>query len=234
MTKSFFAALIASTSLLASPALAQEATAEPIQLSAEEVAAQNQAVADFTEAQNLLNAGDNAGALAKIEAALPTIRQIAARDAANVQNAGFLASALTMASNAQGALGNMDAIAPLYAEAVPQWRKVYDADPTNAGVRDTMISMMINLGNFNLIQQNKEVALPIFTDALSLVQTARQADATSPVLANAEFSALIGLNQSTGDPAYIEQAKPVGEELRSKGIVNAANKPSVDAILGAA
>ena len=62
----------------------------------------------------------------------------------------------------------------------------------------------------------------------------RASDPANADLANAEFSSLIGLNQATGDASYLEAAKPVGTELREKGIVSAANKPAVDAILGAA
>mgnify|MGYP005995903917 CR=1 FL=1 len=253
MTKQSFAALLLASTLLASPALAQdttdgaaaeatatEATAEtsattaPAEMTPEQIEAQNKAIADFTEAQKLQAAGDHAGTLAKIQGALPTIRMIAERDPSNVQNAGFLASALTMAANSQGALGNIDAIAPLYAEAIPQWRKVYQSDMSQTGVRDTLVSLLINVGNFNLIKENKAAAQPHFQEALDLANAGLETNPGSAELANAKFSALIGLNQSTGDMAYIEQAKPVAEMLRSKGIVNAANEPSVNAILGAA
>jgi len=229
MMKTAIAALLLSAGLVA-PAVAQEAP----QLTAEQIEAQNQAIADFTAAQQAQAAGNQTEALAKINAALPAIRDIAARDASNVQNAGFLASALTIAANAQGALGNIDAIAPLYAEAAPQWTKVYQADKTNQGVRDTLVSVLVNLGNFNLSKANKTEAQPYFEQALAIAKEGRSADPASPELANAEFSALIGLNQSTGDAAYLDQAKTVGAELREKGIVNAANEPSVTAILGAA
>ena len=253
MRKSTFAAFLLSTTtgvaLVAAPAMAQdadanasanastEATAEavaPVQLTAEQVDAQNKAIADFGEAQTLQAAGDHATALAKLKGALPTIREIAARDETNAQNAGFLASALTMAASSVGALGQTDQIAVYYAEAIPQWRKVYQSDTSQNGVRDTLISLMINLGNYNLINENKVEAKSLFDETLATVKAGLQADPASPVLANAHFSALIGLNQSTGDQSYIDMAKPVGEELRAKGIVNAMNEPSVNAILGAA
>lgn len=230
MIKSAFAALLLSSSLVAAPAFAQEAAP----LTAEEAAAQNQAIADFTAAQQLQAAGDHAGVVAKMTGALPAIRAIVARDPASVQNAGFLASALTMVANSQGALGNIDAIAPLYAEAAPQWTKVYEADTANKGVRDTLVSILVNLGNFQLMKDDKAGAAPHFEKALEIARAGRAADPASAELANAEFSSLIGLSQATGDMGYIEQAKPVGEELRAKGIVNAANEPSVKAILGAA
>jgi tetratricopeptide (TPR) repeat protein len=250
VSKSTFACLLLSTSLggalAVTPAVAQETAAEatattnaateaaPVELTVEQVEAQNKAVADFGEAQQLQAAGDHAGALAKLDGALPTIRVIAGRDPTNIQNAGFLASALTMAASSHGALGHTDQIATYYAEAVPHWRKVYDSDPSQAGVRDTLIGLMINLGNYNLINENKIEAKSMFDETLALVKAGLQADPASPELANAHFSALIGLNQSTGDESYIELAKAVGEELRAKGIVNAMNEPSVNALLGAA
>ena len=249
MTKQPFAALLLASTLLASPAFAQEAaddaateatatetatTAAPAQLTPEQIEAQNKAIADFTEAQKLQTAGDHAGAVAKIQTALPTIRLIVERDPSNIQNAGFLASALTLAANSQGALGNIDAIAPLYVEAIPQWRKVYQSDMSNTGVRDTLVSLIVNVGNFNLIKENKAAAQPYFQEALDMANAGLEATPASAEMANAKFSALIGLNQSTGDMAYIEKAKPVAEMLRSKGIVNAANEPSVNALLGAA
>lgn len=162
------------------------------------------------------------------------IREIVSRDPNSVQNAGFLASALTITANSQGAMGNIDAIPPLYTEAAPLWMKVYEADKANAGVRGTLVSILVNLGNFNLNKQDKAAAQPNFEQALAIVKEGRAADPADPELANAEFSSLIGLNQSTGEASYLEQAKPIGEELRAKNAVSAANKPAVDAILGAA
>lgn len=200
----------------------------------EQVEAQNKAIADFTAAQQAQAAGNHAEVIAKLEAALPVIREIAARDTANIQNAGFLASALTITANSQGALGKIDAIAPLYTEAAPQWTKVYQADKANAGVRGTLVSILVNLGNFSLTKQDKAGAQPYFEQALAIAKEGRVAEPTSADLANFEFSSLIGLNQATGEASYLEAAKPLGAELREKGTVSAANKPAVDAILGAA
>ncbi|WP_066276550.1 hypothetical protein, partial [Blastomonas sp. CCH1-A6] len=176
----------------------------------------------------------HAEVIAKLEPALPTIREIVARDPGNVQNAGFLASALTITANSQGALGKIDAIPPLYKEAAPQWMKVYEADKANAGVRNTLVAILVNLGNFSLTQQDKVGAKPHFEQALAIAKEGRASDPANADLANAEFSSLIGLNQATGEASFLEAAKPVGTELREKGIVSAANKPAVDAILGAA
>ncbi|WAC24505.1 hypothetical protein [Blastomonas sp. SL216] len=237
MTKSAITALFLSAAALSAPAIAQEAaapaTAAPA-LTPEQAEAQNKAIADFTAAQQAQAAGNHAEVIAKLEPALPTIREIASRDPANVQNAGFLASALTITANSQGALGKIDAIAPLYAEAAPQWTKVYEADKANAGVRNTLVAILVNLGNFNLSKQDKAAAKPNFEQALAIAKEGRATDPASADLANAEFSSLIGLNQSTGEASYLEAAKPVGAELREKGIVSAANQPAVDAILGAA
>lgn len=239
MLKSAITALSLSTAMLAAPAMAQDAAAPAGQAAAaamtpEQAEAQNKAIADFTAAQQAQAAGNHAEVIAKLEPALPTIREIVARDPGNVQNAGFLASALTITANSQGALGKIDAIPPLYKEAAPQWMKVYEADKANAGVRNTLVAILVNLGNFGLTQQDKAGAKPHFEQALAIAKEGRASDPANADLANAEFSSLIGLNQATGDASYLEAAKPVGTELREKGIVSAANKPAVDAILGAA
>lgn len=239
MLKSAITALFLSTSMLAAPAMAQNAAAPAGQAAApalppEQAEAQNKAIADFTAAQQAQAAGNHAEVIAKLEPALPTIREIVARDPGNVQNAGFLASALTITANSQGALGKIDAIPPLYKEAAPQWMKVYEADKANAGVRNTLVAILVNLGNFSLTQQDKVGAKPHFEQALAIAKEGRASDPANADLANAEFSSLIGLNQATGEASFLEAAKPVGTELREKGIVSAANKPAVDAILGAA
>ncbi|MBA4779289.1 MAG: hypothetical protein A2792_07325 [Sphingomonadales bacterium RIFCSPHIGHO2_01_FULL_65_20] len=239
MLKSAITALFLSTSMLAAPAMAQDAAAPAGQAAApaltpEQAEAQNKAIADFTAAQQAQAAGNHAEVIAKLEPALPTIREIVARDPGNVQNAGFLASALTITANSQGALGKIDAIPPLYKEAAPQWMKVYEADKANAGVRNTLVAILVNLGNFSLTQQDKVGAKPHFEQALAIAKEGRASDPANADLANAEFSSLIGLNQATGEASFLEAAKPVGTELREKGIVSAANKPAVDAILGAA
>jgi len=239
MLKSAITALFLSTSMLAAPAMAQNAAAPAGQAAApaltpEQAEAQNNAIADFTAAQQAQAAGNHAEVIAKLEPALPTIREIVARDPGNVQNAGFLASALTITANSQGALGKIDAIPPLYKEAAPQWMKVYEADKANAGVRNTLVAILVNLGNFSLTQQDKVGAKPHFEQALAIAKEGRASDPANADLANAEFSSLIGLNQATGEASFLEAAKPVGTELREKGIVSAANKPAVDAILGAA
>lgn len=224
----------ASAQAPAATADAQTTQAPAAALTPEQVEAQNKAIADFTAAQQAQAAGNHAEVIAKLEPALPVIREIASRDAANIQNAGFLASALTITANSQGALGNIDAIAPLYSEAAPQWMKVYESDKANGGVRNTLVAILVNLGNFSLNKQDKAAAKPHFEQALAITKEGRMTDPASADLANAEFSSLIGLNQSTGEASYLEAAKPVGAELREKGIVSAANKPAVDAILGAA
>lgn len=218
----------------AAPAAEAGTQAAATALTPEQVEAQNKAIADFTAAQQAQAAGNHAEVVAKLEPQLPVIKEIAARDPANVQNAGFYASALTITANSQGALGKIDAIAPLYTEAAPQWTKVYEADKANAGVRGTLVSILVNLGNFSLNKQDKASAQPYFEQALAIAKEGRAADPASADLANFEFSSLIGLNQATGEASYLEAAKPLGAELREKGTVSAANKPAVDAILGAA
>lgn len=214
------------------PAQAAQAPAGP--MTPDQVEAQNKAIADFTAAQQAQAAGNHAEVIAKLEPALPVIRDLVARNPSDVQNAGFLASALTITANSQGALGNIDAIAPLYSEAAPQWMKVYESDKSNAGVQGTLVSILVNLGNFSLNKQDKMGAQPHFEQALAIAKEGRATDPSSADLANAEFSSLIGLNQATGEASYLEAARPLGTELREKGIVSAANKPAVDAILGAA
>lgn len=224
----------ADQSATAQPGASQAAQAPAAALTPEQVEAQNKAIADFTAAQQAQAAGNHAQVIATLEPALPVIREIAARNPADIQNAGFLASALTITANSQGALGKIDSIAPLYMEAAPQWTKVYEADKANAGVRGTLVSILVNLGNFSLNKQDKMAAQPHFEQALAITKEGRMADPASADLANFEFASLIGLNQATGEASYLEAAKPIGAELREKGTVSAANKPAVDAILGAA
>ena len=90
---------------LAAPALAQQAgQAAPAagRMSSEQIAAFNRAVTDFTAGQTAQRAGDNAGAAAKYEAALPAIRTAVEFDPARIENVNFLANALYADAAAQG------------------------------------------------------------------------------------------------------------------------------------
>lgn len=99
----------------ASPAPAGQTAAA--QMTPGQITAFNQAVADFTAAQQLQQAGDNAGAIAKYEGALPAIRTAVQISPDNMDYVGFLANALYAAAAAQGGANNIGAMISLYKAA---------------------------------------------------------------------------------------------------------------------
>ncbi|MBU0869378.1 MAG: hypothetical protein KJ876_14890, partial [Alphaproteobacteria bacterium] len=129
---------------LATPAMAQDAPAAPAaatpdteaatqsatpaaaEMTPEQITAFNSAVTAFTAGQAAQQAGDNAGAVAKYDAALPAIRTAVEVDPSKIENVNFLANALYADAAAYGALGQMDKVIALYGESLPYWRKVVE------------------------------------------------------------------------------------------------------------
>ena len=88
------------------------------EMTPEEIAAFNQAVTDFTAGQSAQQAGDNAGAVAKYDAAIPAIRTAVEADPGKIDNVNFLANALYADAAAYGAMGQMDKVISLYIGAM--------------------------------------------------------------------------------------------------------------------
>ena len=173
-------ALIALMSLsaplaLATPAMAQDAPAAPAaatpdteaatqsatpaaaEMTPEQITAFNSAVTAFTAGQAAQQAGDNAGAVAKYDAALPAIRTAVEVDPSKIENVNFLANALYADAAAYGALGQMDKVIALYGESLPYWRKVVEAKPADAASRNILAGILIQMGNQKLAAQDKWV-----------------------------------------------------------------------------
>ena len=216
---------------LASPlALAAPAHA---QLSADQVAAFNQAVTDFTAGQTAQQAGDNATASAKYDAALPAIRAAVQAQPDNIDNVNFLANALYAAAAAKGAQGQMDAVVTLFEESAPHWRKVVGAKPTDVTSRNVFINVLTQLGNAKLGTQDKAGADPYYTEATEL---ARKSVAEAPADAAAKnllLGALIGGSQTAADPKVKEEAVSLSKTMLADGSVDPVNKPAAQALTGA-
>ena len=114
----------------------------------------NKAVTDFTAGQQAQQKGDNATALAKYDAALPAIRDAVKTQPDKIDNVNFLANALYATAAATAALQKLDAVAPLYEESLPHWRKVVVARPTDAQSRGVLTGILIQVGNFKLGKQD--------------------------------------------------------------------------------
>ena len=205
---------------------AEAAAAAPAQaLSQEQIAAFNQAVADFTAGQQAQQAGDNATALAKYDAALPAIRDVVKTQPGKIENVNFIANALYAAAAANAALQKLDAVAPLYEESLPYWRQVVEAKPADAQSRGVLTGILIQLGNFKLGNQDKAGAAPLYAEAIPL---ARQAVAQQPTPAsrNLLLAALIGASQTSEDAALKAEAATMSKTMIANGTVDAVNKPS--------
>lgn len=247
MHRTAFAAFITFSAPIAllTPAMAQEQApvapvAEPAaaapaaaQMTPEQIAAFNQAVTDFTAGQSAQQAGDNAGAVAKYDAALPAIRTAVQADPAKIDNVNFLANALYADAAANGALGKMDQVIALYAESAPYWRKVVEAKPTDAASRNIFAGILIQLGNQKLVAKDNAAADPFYKEALTQARKSVAENAADPVSKNILLSALIGASQSGSDPAIKAEALSMGKAMLADGTVDATNKPSVEAMTGA-
>ncbi|MGE4323594.1 MAG: hypothetical protein AB7E60_11265 [Sphingobium sp.] len=239
MYRSTFAVLF-TLSALGAPALAQDASepaalseqAAASALSPEQIAAFNKAVTDFTAGQTAQQAGDNAGAIAKYEAALPAIRAAVQAQPGNIDNVNFLANALYANAAANGAIGKMDQVIALYEEAAPHWRQVVEAKPTDGASRNIFAGLLVQLGNKKLGAQDKAGADPLYQEALGLARKSVEENGDDPVNRNLLLSALIGASQTGGDPALQAELLDMGKSMMADGSIDAMNKPSIEILTG--
>jgi len=234
-------ALIAAMMTMTAPAIAQTAAAPSTptpapapagQMTQAQVAAFNQAVTDFTAGQTAQQGGDNAGALAKYETALPAIRTAVQSQPANIDNVGFLANALYAAAAASGAQQQLDKTLAYYEESAPHWRKVVAAKPADAVSRDILAGILVQLGNAKLSKQDKAGADPLYAEALTLSRKSVAEKAADPVAKNLLLSALIGASQTSADAKVKEEAVTTAKAMLTDGSVDAVNKPSAQALTG--
>lgn len=224
---------------LASPALAQPASppaAQPApaagQMTPDQISAFNQAVTDFTAGQAAQQAGDNAGAVAKYDAALPAIRTAVQVDPSKIDNVNFLANALYADAAAQGALGKMDQVIALYGESLPHWRTLVTAKPADTASRNILAGILIQLGNQKLGAQDKAGSAPLYQEALTLARKSATEKAGDPLTRNILLSALIGASQSTGDATLQAEAVTMSKAMLADGSIDASNKPAAQALSG--
>ncbi|SCW74098.1 hypothetical protein SAMN02927924_02537 [Sphingobium faniae] len=255
MSRAVYVALmtLAAPLALAAPAQAQEAPAAPAaeaspaataapaeaapaagQMTQEQIAAFNQAVTDFTAGQQAQQAGDNAGAATKYEAALPAIRTAVQAQPDNVDNVNFLANALYADAAAQGAQGQMDKVIALYGESLPHWRKVVEAKPTDAASRNILAGILIQLGNQKLAAKDMTGADPYYKEAVALARKSVAENAADKVNRNILLSALIGASQTANDEALRKEALDMGKSMMADGSIDAVNKPSIEVMTGQA
>jgi tetratricopeptide (TPR) repeat protein len=253
LTKAVLPALLA---LTAAPAFAQIADLEPPQAPPEaaapapeaateappaaremtkaEIAAFNKAVDAFTAGQALQQKGDNAGAVAKYDAALPAIRTAVEADPAAVDNVTFLANALYADAAAYGAMGQMDKVVPLYEEALPHWRKVVDGKPEDATSRNILAGILVQVGNSKLAVQDRGGADPYYAEALTLARKSVEESPQDAVSRNLLLSALIGAGQTSTQEGMLEEALTMGKAMIADGSIDAVNRPTVEQMVGAA
>lgn len=252
LTKSILPALLA---LAAAPAGAQIADIEPPQappeaaapeetptpeaaapareLTKAEIAAFNQAVEDFSAGQALQQKGDNQGAVAKYDAALPAIRTAVEADPSAMDNVAFLGNALYADASAYGALGQMDRAVPLYDEALPHWRKIVESKPDDATVRNILAGMLVQVGNSKLAIQDRGGADPYYAEALKLARRSVEESPQDNVSRNLLLSALIGAGQTSTQEGMLEEALTMGKAMIADGTIDATNRPTVEAMVAA-
>lgn len=245
MAKTALIALMSLTAplALATPALAQDATAAQsattqsspaaAPMTPAQIADFNSAVTQFTAGQAAQQAGDNAGAVAKYDAALPAIRTAVEADPSKIDNVNFLANALYANAAAYGALGQMDKVIALYGESVPHWRKVVETKPADAASRNILAGILIQMGNQKLAAQDKAGSAPLYTEALALARKSASENAADKVTKNILLSALIGASQTGTDPAVQAEAVALSKTMLADGSVDAVNKPAAQALTGA-
>lgn len=239
MPRAAFAAAMILAAPMALPisAVAQAPAAAPAsaaELTPEQIAAFNQAVTDFTAGQTAQQGGDNATAIAKYEAALPAIRKAVEVQPDKIDNVNFLANALYAAAAAQSALGKTDQVIALFGESAPHWRKVVAAKPTDAASRDIFASILMQLGNQKLVAQDKPAADAFYAEAVTLARKSVAEKPGDAAAKNLLLGALIGQSQTSADPKVKEEAIATGKAMLADGSVDAINKPSVEALTGAA
>lgn len=209
------------------------APVEPRELTPKEIAAFNQAVSDFTAGQTAQQAGDNQGAVASYDAALPAIRVAVEADPTNIDNVNFLANALYADAAAYGALGQTDKVMPLYAESLPHWRKVVEAKPDDATGRNILAGILIQLGNQKLAVQDTSGADPYYQEALALGRKAVETRPDDNVARNILLSALIGASQTSMEEGLRDETLNLGKAMMADGSIDAANRPSIEILTGA-
>ncbi|MCI4591158.1 hypothetical protein MOK15_13785 [Sphingobium sp. BYY-5] len=246
LTQSVLTALVSAPLALAAPVLAQQApTTQPTpqgapaetapvarEMTPDEIAAFNQAVTDFTAGQSAQQTGDNANAVIKYDAAMPAIRTAVEADPGKIDNVTFLANALYADAAAYSALGQMDRMIALYDESLPHWRKVVEAKPADAASRNILAGILIQIGNQKLATSDTNGADPYYQEALPL---ARQSVAEQPGDAAAKnilLSALIGASQTSMEEGLRDELIGMGKAMIADGSIDAANKPSIDALTG--
>ncbi|MDI1296924.1 MAG: hypothetical protein PSY12_13755, partial [bacterium] len=217
---------------LGSPAFAQQAAPAATAMTPAQIAAFNKAVSDFTAGQTAQQAGDNAAAAAKYEAALPAIRTAVQSDPAKFDNVNFLANALYADAAAQGALGQMDKVIALYSESVPHWRTIVAAKPADGTSRDILAGILIQMGNQKLGAQDKAGADPLYQEALTLARKSVAEKASDPIAKNLLLSALIGKSQTGADPAVKTEAVAMGKAMIADGSIDPVHKPASDVMTG--
>lgn len=225
------AALFALLALAAPVAQSAPAFAQT-PMSQEQIAAFNKAVTDFTAGQTAQQAGDNAGAVAKYDLALPAIRAAVQAQPDNIDNVSFLANALYANAAANGALQKVDVALALFEESAPHWRKVVAAKPADAISRNILAGILTQLGNTKLTKQDKAGADPLYSEAVTL---ARKSVAENPADAannNLLLSALIGSSQTSADTKVKDEAIALGKKMLADGSIDAVNKPSVEIMTG--
>lgn len=209
---------------------AQAPDAAPTQ---EQVAAFNSAIADFTAGQKAQQAGDNAGAVAKYDAALPAIRDMVRAQPDNADNVSFLANALYAAAAANGGLQKIDVMLALFEESAPLWRKVVAAKPDDAQSGRIFGGILIQLGNARLANSDKAGAASFYAEALPLVRSLADKQSDAPTR-NLLLSALIGASQTHEDKALSAEAASLSKEMLADGSVDAVNRPAAEILSQAA
>ncbi|WP_443018177.1 MULTISPECIES: hypothetical protein [unclassified Sphingobium] len=220
----------------AAPAEAAKAETAPAAraLTPDEIAAFNQAVTDFTAGQSAQQTGDNAGAVAKYDAAIPAIRTAVEADPTKIDNVNFLANALYADAAAYGALGQMDKVIALYAESLPHWRKLVEGKPTDAASRNILAGILIQLGNRKLGAGDTNGADPFYQEALALARKSVAEQPADAVNKNILLSALIGASQTSMEEGLRDEVISMGKAMTADGSIDATNKPSIAAMIGAA
>ncbi len=217
----------------ATPATDGTPAATAREMTPDEIAAFNQAVTDFTAGQSAQQAGDNAGAVAKYDAAIPAIRTAVEADPSKIDNVNFLANALYADAAAYGAMGQMDKVISLYDEALPYWRKVVEAKPEDTASRNILAGMLIQMGNQKLAVQDTDGADPYYQEALTLARKSAAAQPTDAVSKNILLSALIGASQTTTEEGLRDEALNMGKAMMADGTIDATNRPSIEIMTGA-
>ena len=118
-------------------------------------------------------------------------------------------------------------------EALPHWRKIVEAKPTDMASRNILAGILIQMGNQKLGAQDKAGSAPLYTEALALARKSVAEKGADPINRNILLSALIGASQSSGDTALQTEAVALSKTMLADGSVDASNKPAAQALTGA-